>query len=192
MATHSKKALKLAATLVFIDESAIALSPVVMKTWSPAGKTPVIKVKTRSHRKISAIGCIATTPKQKRIRMFFRLHAGKNVKAADCISFFDQLKQNIKGPIIVVWDRLQAHRSKKVQKYLQKEKSRIQIEFLPPYAPDLNPIEFGWSYLKTKSMYNFAAEDEEVLYKKAKTGLCEIRRERRLLKSFLKHSGLFV
>jgi hypothetical protein len=120
VAQDFKKAVKLAATLVFIDERAISLSPIIMKTWSPAGKTPVIKVKIRSHQKISAIGCVATRPKCKRVRMFFRIHPGKNVKAPDCISFFEQLRQNIKSPIIVVWNRLQAHRSKKVQKYLNK------------------------------------------------------------------------
>jgi transposase len=115
----------------------------------------------------------------------------QNVKAADCVSFLEQLKQNIKGPIIVVWDRLQAHRSKKVQRYLIKQKGRITIAFFPPYSPDLNPIEYAWSFLKTKSMYNFAAENEEVLYGKAKNGLCNIRKQRRLLVAFLRRSSLF-
>lgn len=123
--------------------------------------------------------------------MFFRLYKGKNVKGQECVAFFEQLKQNIKGPIIVLWDRLQAHRSRKVAKFLTKQKGQMMVEFFPPYAPELNPIEYAWSYLKTKSLQNFAAENEEVLYAKAKTGLCTIRSQRRLLLSFLDQSGLF-
>lgn len=174
-----------------MDESAIALEPVVAKTWAPAGQTPIIKCKTRSHKKISAIGAIATTPKRRRTRMFFRLHPGKSVKSADCVAFLEQLKQNVKGPFIVVWDRLQAHRSRKVQKLVERENGRIEIVFFPPYAPDLNPIEYGWSHLKSKSMANFAPENEAALKEVAKNKLCEIRRQQRLLRSFIDHSHLF-
>jgi transposase len=191
LAKNPKKAIKLGATLVFMDESAISLRPVVMKTWAPSGKTPSIICKTRSHQKISAIGAVVTTPRCRRMRMFFRLHAGKNVTADDCVAFCEQLKQNIQGPIILVWDRLTAHRSKKVNRYLEKQNGRVMAEYFPPYAPELNPIEYGWSYLKTKSLYNYAAECEAILYEKAKDGLCGIRKQKRLLRSFLKKSGLF-
>lgn len=174
-----------------MDESAITLEPVVAKTWAPAGQTPVIKCKTRSHKKISAIGAIATTPKRRRARLFFRLHPGKNVKGADCVSFLEQLKQNIKGPILVIWDRLQAHRSRKVQRFVEKENGRIEIAFFPPYAPDLNPIEYAWSHLKTKAMVNYAPADEAELKTITKSRLCEIRRQQRLLRSFIDHSHLF-
>jgi len=191
VAKNPKKALKLGATLVFIDESAIELKPVVARTWAPSGHTPIIICKTRAHQKISAVGAIVTTPRRHRVRMFFRLHKGKNVKAQECLAFIRQLEQNIKGPIIIVWDRLQAHRSKKVASLIANQQGKILIEYFPPYAPELNPIEYAWSYLKTKSLKNYAPENEEVLYGKAKNKICDLRRSRELLRSFLEHSGLF-
>jgi len=64
----------------------------------------------------------------------FRLLPDANFGANECVAFLRQLKQNTKGPVILIWDRLLAHRSKKVERFLAGQ-SRLQIELLPPYAP---------------------------------------------------------
>ncbi|HYX37261.1 MAG TPA: transposase [Oligoflexus sp.] len=114
------------------------MGPNLKRTWAPKGHTPIVRQVTRSYRKVSAIGAIAVTPWFKRARIFFRLLEGKNFNTDACISFVEQLKQNIKGQIRILWDRLLAHRSKKMMKYLSKQ-YRVSVIYLPAYAPELNP-----------------------------------------------------
>lgn len=118
----------------------------------------------------------------------FRLLEGKNVKSTECVQFLIQLEQNIRGPVIVIWDRLQAHRSKAVNKWLASKRSRVELEYFPPYAPELNPVEYLWSYLKSHELANFCPSDLDVLYTEAKTKLCSIRRRKDLIRSFIDHS----
>lgn len=164
------------------------MSPLVKRTWAPTGKTPTIKHKTRSYKKITAIGAITVRYTGRNSRLIFRLLKGMNANSPIFVQFLQQLLQNIRGNIIVIWDRLVAHRSKLVSNWLQKHK-RIEVEFLPPYAPDLNPVEFLWSYLKMNELANFAAKDHSDLYTEAKGSLCKIRKNQNLLNSFIKHSS---
>lgn len=164
------------------------MSPVVKRTWAPTGKTPKITHKTRSHRKISAIGAVTVRYSGRNPRLMFRLLEGQNANSQVFVQFLNQLLQNIRGNIIVIWDRLVAHRSKIVNSWLAKQ-SRIETEFFPPYAPELNPVEYLWSYLKMNGLANFAARDIDHLYCEAKGSLCRIRKNKNLLDSFIKHSS---
>lgn len=163
------------------------MAPVVKRTWAPAGETPKIRHKTRSHKKVSAIGAIAVKYSGRRPRMMFRLLEGQNANSQVFVQFLTQLLQNIDGNIIVIWDRLVAHRSKIVNQWLEKN-SRIETEFFPPYAPELNPVEYLWSYLKMNGLANLAATDLEQLYCESKKSLCNIRKSKNIIKSFINHS----
>lgn len=93
------------------------LSPLIKRSWAPKGKTSVLKTKTRSHKKISAIAGLATDVAGKNQSLVFCLHPGKNVGAVECVAFLEQLKLNFSTRhVFVVWDGLQAHWSKKVKK----------------------------------------------------------------------------
>jgi transposase len=163
------------------------MSPIVKRTWAPAGQTPKISHKTRSHKKISAIGAVAVRYTGHHARLMFRLLEGRNANSQVFIQFLNQLLQNIRGHVIVVWDRLVAHRSKAVNRWLEKH-SRIETEFFPPYAPELNPVEYLWSHLKMNGLANFAATDLDQLYSAAKGSLCAIRKNQNLVRSFINHS----
>lgn len=187
MEEDQKKAKRKKATIVFVDESGIMMAPIVRRTWAPCGETPLVRHATRSHKKVTAVGAVTVRYHGRGERVMFRLLKAKNMKSAECIQFLSQLKQNIRGHIIVVWDRLQAHRSKALQKWLAKEK-RIEIEFFPPYAPELNPVEYLWSYLKATSLANFAPQDLDELFEEAKSCICKIRKRKNLIRGFIEHS----
>lgn len=137
------------------------------------------------------MGSVALTPKGRRVRVFFRLKPDGNFDAADCALFIRQLKTNIRGPIILVWDRLRAHRSKKVQAELRRSR-RVTIELLPAYAPELNPVEYLWSYLKAVAMANFAPTELEDLRTVAKSSICTMRRNPSLVRRIIRGSQLMV
>jgi len=119
--------------------------------------------------------------------MMFRLLEGQNANSQIFVQFLTQLLQNIEGHIIVIWDRLVAQRSKVVNQWLEKN-CRIETEFFPPYAPELNPVEYLWAYLKMNGLANLATTDLEQLYGETKSSLCDIRRQKEILKAFIDHS----
>jgi transposase len=80
-----------------------------------------------------------------------------NFDANECVSFLRQRKQNMKGPVILIGDRRPAHGSKKVHRFLARQ-SRLPIELLPPYAPELHPTESLGSYRKASVLANNTPE----------------------------------
>jgi transposase len=62
-------------------------------------------------------------------------------------------------PLLVIWDGLKAHRSRLVREYLDGLARHIQIAFLAPYAPDLNPVEYLWAWLKRHALANYCPEN---------------------------------
>lgn len=165
------------------------MSPNVRRSWSPRGVTPVLKHRTRSRKKISAMGALAATPGFRKVFFMFRLLPEKNFGAHECLAFLRQLLANLTGRVILVWDRFLAHRSKIVKKFIERN-PRLTVEYLPPYAPDLNPVEPIWAHLKMNKMANYCCKTSEELSAKAKSSLCSIRRERPVLKNILKHVPL--
>lgn len=163
------------------------MSPVVKRTWAKIGQTPRISHKTRSHTKVTAIGAVAVRHSGRRARIMFRLLKARNANSTVFVQFLTQLLQNIRGKIIVVWDRLVAHRSRIVNRWLSRQ-SRIQTEFFPPYAPELNPVEYLWSYLKMNGLANLAATDLDHLYRQTKISICCIRKNKNLARAFIDHS----
>ena len=176
---------------VFIDESGFLMSPLVRRTWAPCGKTPLLYQRTRSHEKISVIAALTIPPKRKRVGLYFSLHY-TNITSKLVIRFLRNLSRQMPGkPIVLVWDRLLAHRSKIVLKYLDRNK-RIHAFHLPPYAPELNPVEHLWGYMKCKPMANFSAHDRQELAYVTRYNASKIKRRNELLRSFLYATPLFL
>jgi len=61
---------------------------------------------------------------------------------------------------------------------------RLELHFLPPYAPDLNPDEFVWSYMKTNGLSKKPLRQNESLKVRVESDLATIKRNRELVRSF--------
>lgn len=189
MAEGKKNAIRLRALIAFIDESGVMMAPLLQRTWSPRGVTPIVTHRTRHRAKVSAIAAVVLSPHLRRTRLYFRLHPNGSIHKAELIAFLRQLRNHIRGPIIVVWDRLKAHRSSDVDNYCRRH--RIRLELLPGYAPELNPVEYVWSYLKTKQLANFVAHDIDELATATRTSAKRVQSDVAIVRSFAKHSPLF-
>lgn len=165
------------------------MAPVVRRSWSPCGKTPWLYQKTRSHKKVSVIAALCISPCRSRLRLFFRLHPDANIDAHLVAAFLKNLLKELTGPIIIVWDRSVPHRSKKVQA-LWNNNPRLHLSFLPPYAPELNPVEYVWSYAKMNPLANVTAMDVAELATGTRRSVRSIQRKQCLLRSFIRASGL--
>ena len=85
---------------------------------------------------------------------YFRLFPGA-IRSPQIIVFLTHLLRHISGNLLIVWDGLPGHRSRAVWEFIGQQRGRIWVEFLPAYAPELNPVEYLWSYWKQHELPNF-------------------------------------
>lgn len=67
----------------------------------------------------------------------------------------------------------------------------MELELLPPYAPELNASEYSWAYLKMNPLANYAPREVEELAVKSRRGARLIQRRNDLIRSFLIQTPLF-
>ena len=119
----------------------------------------------------------------------FRLYPGA-IRQAEVIDFLKALVRHIEEPLLIVWDRLPAHRSRLVREFIELSEGHIVTEYLPAYAPELNPVEYIWSYWKQHELPNVCPKDYGELSRRARRALRRMQRKPRLLTAFWKQSSL--
>lgn len=163
------------------------LQPVVRRTWAPRGVTPVHRSWDR-HDRLSAISAITISPKRRRLGLYFQIHRD-NIRAPDAVRFMRRLRRQLGGrKLLVVWDRLNVHRT--ATKILTGRGDGVRVEWLPPYAPDLNPVEAIWRHAKYADMANFIPDDLDHLESELIVSLWSQRHDGRLLRSYFHHTEL--
>lgn len=165
------------------------MSPLVLRTWAPKGVTPVSEQKTAMHEKVSCIGAIAVSRKRDRVRFYFRLHPNRNINTDRVLPFLGGLLRQLPGNIVVVWDGWRTHRNRKVTAFLGRHR-RLRLEYFPPYAPKLNPVEYVWSHSKRNPLANHAAPNLPFLTISVREAGKSVQRKEGLLRSFVRHSKL--
>ena len=137
-------------TLVFVDESGFYLLPGVVKTYAPQGRTPIVdEWQTRDH--LSVMGGV--TPQGK----VYSLVRPTSLNGLHTIEFLVHLGRLGADRLLVVWDGSPIHRRAEVKAFLAEAGDAIHLEPLPPYAPDLNPVEWLWRQMKEVEMRNQTA-----------------------------------
>lgn len=98
--------------------------------------------------------------------------------SADLIRFLRHLLQHISGKLLVIWDGLPAHRSRAIKAFLSAGAAqRIHLERLPGYAPDLNPTEGIWQYLKYVELKNLCTHTLLELRLELRKAIVRLRRK---------------
>jgi len=121
---------------------------------------------------------------------YFRLYPGA-VGELEVIDFLKALVRHIATPLLIVWDRLPAHRSGLVKEFLEGSQGHIVTEYLPAYAPELNPVEYIWAHWKQHELANVCPKDYWELSEVARQALRRMRRRPRLVIAFWKQSSLW-
>jgi len=168
------------------------MAPLVRRSWAPCGQTPVLVQQGAHHRKVSVIAALCVAPGRDRLRFYFRLHPDADIQARHVISFLTRLQRELDAPWVMLWDRLNAHRAGLTTQFLAAHPHHPCPIFLPSYAPELNPVEYAWSYLKTNPLANLARFDTLSLRLTASRHARSLQRQPALLRSFLEHSPLFL
>jgi transposase len=183
LAKAKKKAKRKGQTIVFIDESGLSERPFVMRTWAPRGETPVLQHHF-SWKQLAAIAGVSW------YNIYFKLYPG-TIKQEQVVDFLRHLMRLLRGNILVVWDGLRSHKGRLVRKFIEVKQGRLEVAFLPAYAPQLNPVEYLWGYWKMRELPNFCAEDYRQLSVTALDALKRIRKRRStLVAAFWKQAEL--
>jgi transposase len=124
----------------------------VVRTYAAVGKTPIHKEKlTRDH--LSAMSAITLD-----VKLYIR-EQDRAFKGEDALRFLKHLLRQIPGKLLVIWDVSPIHRGEAVKDFLAGgAASRLKLEQLPGYAPDLNPDEGVWKHLKCVELKNLCCE----------------------------------
>lgn len=180
---------KNAETLIFMDESGFSEGSVVRRTWAPKGCTPIIRPKARSWKWMSAIGALAYRRRSGRAHMLLLFQDGA-VKTPGVLRFLCHLRRHTRGRVVLLWDGLQAHRAVEVTRWIKANSHWLSVERLPAYAPELNPVEGLWAWLKSSCLANVCADDIRPLLHRVRNGASRARRRPALLHGFLAKAGL--
>lgn len=186
LASVEKKAIEEGRTIVFIDESGVYLLPIVVRSYAPSGQTPILK-EFLSYQHLSLIG--AVTPQG---RLFLTMYS-HSITAFEIVHFLGQLQRQIPGLLLIIWDGIPTHRSRVVKSYLSAGASkRIHLEQLPGYAPDLNPVEWVWSYLKIADLANVACDHLSELETLLQYSKRRLQRKPEVIQAFIRDAGYEV
>jgi transposase len=188
LAGGKKNAARRGATIVFIDESGFSERPSIQRSWAPRGQTPVLRHRFGHWQNLSAIGGVAYSPAGRRTRFFLML-VREAVRSQHIIRFLKLLHQHLPGPIIVIWDGINPHRSVATRRFAE-EQAWLTVVRLPAYAPELNPVEGVWSWFKRTVVGNFCPDGHDLLGRILRLARRRLTRRRPLLLGFLHKSGL--
>jgi len=154
VAADPKKAAAYAAHIVLIDESGALLAPLLRRSLAPAGQTPVLATPGGHHQKVSLTAALSLSPLQQKLNLYFQTWPNLYVDPELSALFLRGLLHHLRGPVIVLWDRGPMHRGEALRQ-LQQQYPRLMLEELPPYAPDCNPVEWLWKYIKWDQLANY-------------------------------------
>lgn len=165
------------------------MAPLVRRTWAIRGKAPVLIHQTRSREKVTAMAALTVSPNRRRVRLYVSLLTNRNVRVAQLRRFLGHLRRHIRGPVILVWDRLPGHRARSLLAWMAARRG-LEAILLPPYAPELNPVEIFWSYLKYHRLANFVAQTAAHLATTARRHVRRTEQSQKLLRSFIRGTPL--
>lgn len=177
------RARKRGAKIFFLDEAGVRSDQVLGRTWAPRGKTP--EVPTSGQRQsVNAISAV-----NPRGDFWYEVYTERLNRD----SFQRLLKNFLRGrrePVFLVLDKHPAHVAKDVAAFVQSLRGRLELHFLPGYAPELNPDEFVWNHLKRNGVSKTPLRRGESLRRRVEADLGSLKRDRRRLRSIFRAASV--
>jgi transposase len=182
------------AWVCFEDEAGQALRPGKALTWGRRGRTPVARVSGNSGRlSVAGMACLKAGEPG---RFFYRVRVHRRRKGsrpslgeADYAALIAAAHRTLGAPVILVWDNLNTHRSKRMCQFTGAHPDWLTVVHLPGYAPDLNAAEGAWANMKA-GLGNHAAATLDQLEAMVRARLRSIQRRPDLISAFLGQTGL--
>jgi transposase len=110
-------------------------------------------------------------------------------QGADLVRFLKHLRRQLGDPLLVIGDGLPAHHEHAVTQFVVDAGGAVCIEQLPGYAPDLNPDEGVWHYLKQVELPNVAGHNLHERRCQLRLAIGRLRGKPDIIRSFFKQYG---
>jgi transposase len=172
-----KRAKRAGAMIFFLDEAGFQSDPPLGRTCGLKGKTPVV-VTSGQRQSINVISAVNA-----RGEFWAATYTGK-LNAEAFVAFLQNFMKGRPGKVFLVVDGHPAHKANIVKQYVQSLKGRLELHFLPPYAPDLNPDEFVWSHMKSNGVSKKPLKKNESLRERVEHDITHLQQNRKLVRSF--------
>ena len=166
-----------------MDETGFSFRANSATTWAPMGQTPVLRRVSTRRALSTAIGLTLSG-------RIYKRHVAQAICGENIVATLRHLQRYVPGPLIVIWDRLSAHRATVVKQYLGAH-PEIDVHWLPPYAPDLNPEEGCHGHVK-QHLRHAVPTGVGDLRAQIDRGLARLRRRPDLILGCFQHAGLKV
>jgi len=114
------------------------------------------------------------------------------VRSGEIVRFLKHLRRHIRGPVVLLWDGLLAHRSRETLDYVRAQSTWLTVHRLPAYAPELNPVEGLWAWFKGTTHANFCSNGLSPIRQQLRCGSGRLRGHPNVLRGFLNKAGLFI
>jgi transposase len=175
----AKRAKKRNAEIFFWDESGFRADAVQGKTWGVKGQTPVILV-PGTRQSVSAASAVNAKGG------FWCATYKGGMNAELFIALLKAMMFRRKKPVLLILDSLPAHKAKIVKDYVASTEGKLEFHFLPGYAPELNPDEMVWNYMKRTGPARKPLAKGDSLHDRIDVELQQIQENRALVRSFFR------
>ena len=177
------KALAAGAQIFFADEAGVRSQSHSGTTWAPRGQTPVVPATGKRF----SLNLVSAVSPQGALR--FMVVDGR-MTALRFIGFLKRLLHNQTRPIFLIVDQHSSHRAKAVQAFVDSTDGRLELFFLPPYSPELNPDELVWNHLKTHGVSKRLLQTPAKLKKYVMSHLQSLQKRPACLRGFFRKPSL--
>ncbi|MBB3189212.1 transposase [Halomonas cerina] len=151
------------------DETGLRSDSQHVRGYSPQGVTPVLCL----NAKRAAVNLISAVTNQGKAR--FRFFEG-TMNAQILIDFMKRLVRDTQRKVFLILDNLKVHHAKVVKAWLEDHQDQIEVFYLPPYSPELNPDEYLNCDLKAGVHSGTPARNTEQLKRKAMSHLRKLQK----------------
>jgi transposase len=172
-----REARKQKAQIYFSDEAGVRSDYHSGTTWGERGRTPVVR-STGARFGFNLISAVAPNGKLR-----FMVVEG-TVGAAVFIGFLKRLMSETRQPVFVIVDGHPSHKAKCVKKFVEDNKQKISLYYLPGYSPELNPDELVWNSLKNGELGRRMHYTKEAMKQAAVAHLRKLQRLPKIIISF--------
>jgi len=175
-----KEAKKQGAEIFWLDEASIRSDDPLMRTWGLKGQTPTVKT-SGQRQGVNAISALSNNGS-----FWYRVYT-ERFNADVYIDCLKDLIGNRKKAIYIITDGHPVHKIKKVKEFVSRLEGKLSIFILPPYAPDLNPDELVWNYIRQIGSAREPLKKGESLLQRTFIDLELIAQNKALVKSFFRN-----
>jgi hypothetical protein len=174
--------------VLVVDETGHTFRARFGPTWAPVGRPPVLR-RVSGRRAVSPSAALRA-PLAGPARVYAR-HVRGSLHGEQVLLARRPFRRRVGRPLVVVWDRLNAHRAKVVQAFVAAHPADYRLAWLPPSAPELNPEELCNGAV-TRALRNAVPASVDGLHHLARRAFRRLDHQPALLQSFFRHAGLRV